>query len=321
MSAHRAPRVAIVGVRRVRQGLGQFFAKHLVAHGAVVPAFLASRPGSIDEGRATLRRVGVEARGYTDLDALLAADPVDALVIASPHETHLAWLEAAIGRGLHVLCEKPLVWDVDLPANEAMRFAELADARSLVLAENCPWPYVLATFDALHPQARRDGVRSFEMELAPLSSEPRAMLIDAVSHPLSVLQEFIPFAEARIRALEWRTVEAGRVELSFLFGVEGPREPIRCDVRLRTVREQPRPLALVLNGLRADRHVRIEDYALSLTADGRQVPLPDPMAALVGDFVRAVQHGEPAAIRGLRTWRIYDRLRLLDQIVRHFPGA
>jgi len=320
MTTGRPPRVAIVGARRVRTGLGPFFAKHLVAHGAEVPAFIASRPETIDDGRASLRSVGADAEGFVDLDALLAKHPVDALVVATPHETHLRWLEAATYRGLHILCEKPLVWGGPVPANDAMRLLKLAEARKLVLFENCPWPYVLPAFDALHPAARQGGVRTFEMEMAPSSSEPGAMLVDTVSHPLSVLQEFIPIGEARIRAFEWLAAEEGRAELSFWFGIEQMPEPIRCVVRLRTVPDQPRPMALVINGFRADRRIRIDDYALSLTADGRDVPLPDPMAALVADFVRTVRHGEPTAVLARRTWRIYNRLRLLHQIVRHFTG-
>jgi predicted dehydrogenase len=320
VTTSRAPRVAIVGARRVRTGLGPFLAKHLVAAGAEVPAFVASSEETIEAGRAALRAVGVDARGYADIDRLTSAYPIDALVVASPHESHRRWIEAALERKLHVLCEKPFVWGDPVPANEAMRLVELAADRNLVVFENCPWPYALPAFDALHPTARRDGVRSFEMEMAP-SSTGAAMLVDALSHPLSVLQELVPDGEAAIRALAWPTIEERRIEMSFEFGVpKVMAKPIQCAVRLRTVPAQPRPMALVVNGFRTERQVRTDDYSFSLASEGREVPLPDPMAALVGEFVRAVRSGEPAEAAGRRTWRIYERLRLLHQIVRHFPG-
>jgi hypothetical protein len=313
----RAPRVAIVGARRVRTGLGPFFAKHLVAAGAEVPAFIASRKETIEEGRWALRNVGVDATGYVDLDALLDAHPVDALVIASPHATHRAWLDAAIARGLHVLCEKPLVWGGPSPADEVRHLLELVAARDLVLFENCPWPYALAAFDALHPGTWRDrAVKRFEMELAPSSSAPREMLVDAMSHPLSVLQEVA--SGAVIGPCSWPAAEEGRVEVAFPFGQwAGQLDAI---VRLRTVVEQPRPMAIVIDGRRAERRVRLDGYDLSFVDGNRSVPLPDPMAALVRDFVRTLHDGESEVTCEMRHVRIRRRAEILEQIVGSFPG-
>ena len=39
---------------------------------------------------------------------MLAAEEIDALDVASPRETHAAWVEAAAARGIDVLCQKPL---------------------------------------------------------------------------------------------------------------------------------------------------------------------------------------------------------------------
>ena len=320
MTTGRPPRVAIVGARRVRTGLGQFFAKHLVAHGAEVPAFIASRPETIDEGRASLRSVGVDAEGFVDLDALLDAHPtVDALVIATPHETHQRWLEAAIGKGLHVLCEKPLVWGRPHPAQDAETLMGMARHLKLVLFENCPWPYALPAFDALHPRARADAISTFEMEMAPASTSTRSMLVDTLSHPLSVLQELAPRGDAAIGSLRWEAVEAGRVELTFSFGQAATR--IAAAVRLRSVAGQPRPFGLVVNGFRADRRIRMDDYALSFVHGEREVPVADPMASLVKHFVDTVRQGEPPEAANVRMHRIAIRLRMLEQIVGSFPGA
>ncbi len=48
------------------------------------------------------------AKTYRDRDAMLAAEAIDALDVASPRETHAAWVEAAASRGIDVLCQKPL---------------------------------------------------------------------------------------------------------------------------------------------------------------------------------------------------------------------
>jgi predicted dehydrogenase len=49
-----------------------------------------------------------EARGYADVVELLDAARPDLLVIASPPSAHLGAIDAAVSRGVDVLCEKPL---------------------------------------------------------------------------------------------------------------------------------------------------------------------------------------------------------------------
>jgi D-apiose dehydrogenase len=48
------------------------------------------------------------ARIYAERDAMLAGETIHALDVASPRETHAAWVEAAASRGIDVLCQKPL---------------------------------------------------------------------------------------------------------------------------------------------------------------------------------------------------------------------
>jgi predicted dehydrogenase len=45
---------------------------------------------------------------FTDRDDMLSHEKIDALDIASPRETHAAWMEAAAAREIDVLCQKPL---------------------------------------------------------------------------------------------------------------------------------------------------------------------------------------------------------------------
>lgn len=53
-----------------------------------------------------------EAR-YETLEALLDGEPLDALAVATPHALHYEQVCTALDQGLHVLCEKPLVTDLD----------------------------------------------------------------------------------------------------------------------------------------------------------------------------------------------------------------
>jgi 1,5-anhydro-D-fructose reductase (1,5-anhydro-D-mannitol-forming) len=70
--------------------------------------------------------------GYTDLDAMLGADDLDAVYISTTNEKHFAQAMAAIAAGKHVLCEKPLAMSVA----DAVTMVRAAQDAGLVFATN-----------------------------------------------------------------------------------------------------------------------------------------------------------------------------------------
>lgn len=71
-----------------------------------------------------------------DVEELLAAD-LDAVVVTTPHDLHYSAAAAALDRGLHVLCEKPMTLD---PA-QAWDLARRADAAGVHLLVPYGWNY------------------------------------------------------------------------------------------------------------------------------------------------------------------------------------
>ena len=72
------------------------------------------------------------AQGYDDLDAMLAADDLDAVYISTTNEKHFPQAMAAIAAGKHVLCEKPLAMTVA----DAVAMVRAADAAGVVFGTN-----------------------------------------------------------------------------------------------------------------------------------------------------------------------------------------
>lgn len=68
---------------------------------------------------------------YETLDGLLAGETLDGVVIATPHTLHYDQIVQAMDHDLHVLCEKPLVTDLDR-ARDLHRRAEAADTVLMV---------------------------------------------------------------------------------------------------------------------------------------------------------------------------------------------
>ena len=65
-------------------------------------------------------------------------DAVDAVYIASPHQTHYEYAKKAIETGKHVLCEKPLTFSV----KEAEELYALAEEKNVILMEGIKTAYV-----------------------------------------------------------------------------------------------------------------------------------------------------------------------------------
>lgn len=65
---------------------------------------------------------------FTDYERMLDSVELDAVLIATPTQFHAPMVRAALERGLHVFCEKPLT----LSSRESLELGELAAERSLV---------------------------------------------------------------------------------------------------------------------------------------------------------------------------------------------
>lgn len=292
----RPLRVGIIGARRRVQGLGPFVARDLVAAGADVPSFLVTSEASAALAREALREhAGIAPRGYTDLETMLGGEPLDALAILSPAETHGRYLEAAAEAGLHVLCEKPFVWGGADPVGRAEAILESFAARRLLVWENCQWPCTLEGFEALHPGALAAPPKRFEMELEPVR-RGLASLGDALPHPLSLLQHLVPGEHAALEDVRFSTRDPAADALSVRFRYR--TESRHCDVSVHLTRGEkpPRRAAYALDGRRARRVVAAPDYRLSFVDADRSVSIADPLTLLVAEFVAALEDVTKGAI-------------------------
>lgn len=97
----------------------------LTSHpGAAVVAVCGRDPGRAE---ALAAKYGV-ARAYTSYEAMLDQAGLDAVVVATPDDLHAPMALAALERGLHVLCEKPLARS----AAEARLMYEAAERAGVV---------------------------------------------------------------------------------------------------------------------------------------------------------------------------------------------
>jgi predicted dehydrogenase len=116
-SAGRLPGLAFVGLG----WWGNELAKAVERSGAARVTACFARTEDTREAFAAAHRC-VAAR---DFDELLDDDEIDALVLATPHSTHLPMIRAAAAAGTHVFVEKPLTVSF-AEADEAVTVARAA---------------------------------------------------------------------------------------------------------------------------------------------------------------------------------------------------
>jgi hypothetical protein len=293
-------------------------ARDLTAAGAEVAGFLVSCAESVpDAAQAIEQAAGIRPRGYFRLEEMLASERLDAVAILSPSATHEAYLTAAAEHGLHVLCEKPLIWGGSgLLARARARVAQLS-SRGLLLAENCQWPYTLEAFERLHPGLRRPP-RSFRMRLSP-TGRGVDRIADSLHHPLSLLPVLLP-GPAQLRDLTFPRISERREDLGLRFRYCVAGVELDAEVALRPVDGVPRPASLEIDGLLADRRIQAPGYAQIFTDGSRSVPVHDPLTARLRAFVRELDGvlagspiPDPAAI--------LERMQMLELVVESYQRA
>ncbi|MFC6666248.1 Gfo/Idh/MocA family protein [Deinococcus radiopugnans] len=97
-------------------GAGAISQRHFEGYshaGAIVTAFAEPHDGTRHR-----RETEWNARGYADFTKLLEEGEVQAVSICTPNAFHAPAALAALSRGIHVLCEKPL--SLDLAACDEM---------------------------------------------------------------------------------------------------------------------------------------------------------------------------------------------------------
>jgi D-apiose dehydrogenase len=199
------PTSRVAPIRVALAGAGMISWYHLVAWRALGPRVRVVAVCDPDPGRAGAR---AEAFGipavYRDAAAMLDTEALDALDVASPRETHAAWVEAAAARGIDVLCQKPLT--PTLAESETL-VRRVEGRMRLMVHENWrfrPWyrelerwiaagelgDLALATLSAISSGLLPDAAgRRPALERQPfMAHEQRLMIAESLIHQLDVVR-------------------------------------------------------------------------------------------------------------------------------------
>jgi len=125
-------RVGVVGTSWFAETL------HLAALGSHPGASVTAICGRNRERAAEVATDHNIPHVFTDYREMFASGLLDAVVVVSPDSTHYPATMAALGAGLHVMCEKPLA----LSADQAREMYDTAKAAGLITLVGFTWRWV-----------------------------------------------------------------------------------------------------------------------------------------------------------------------------------
>lgn len=288
--------VAIVGPGRSKQGTGPFIARTFKQLGCDVQAIVSSSLDSAKKAAQDLKNeYAIDCIAYENLETLLNNHSIDVVTISSPVGSHHQHLKTAIQADCHVFCEKPLWWssseiisasDVRKITKDTIELVNSCSANKL-LQLNTQWPHTLPTYYDLYPQLKsRQTIESFSMWLSP-QSQGSTMIIDAVPHLLSMLYSLV--GNGKINNIESNYHETNddqdlQIDFDYLYALGDTR----VSILLTSSNTFPKPAAYAINGQRADRHVELPNYLISLRSAEHQLPIEDPLVCSIKNFISTI---------------------------------
>lgn len=306
-------RVSIIGARRTRNGIGEYIAKYFHQQKARVISVLGTTEETSQLAAAALEKYGIHAVPYRDFDQMVERENPDVIVIASPPITHLEYLTKSLRKGLHIFCEKPLLWPIEgEPERLVGEMLNSAKEKGLTVAMNTQLPFALEEYEALCGPIELEKSNRFFIRLSPTLSG-KEMIPDSVPHALSLL--YSQFGTGRISNLEYERRDRHDMDIRFTYlGREKG-----CEVQIKLVRKEqpPRDLRFGFNNRIVERKLDLSDYTMSFEYGTTQIRVRDPLQKAVASFLEAVEkRGEP--FMGYR--HIVNNMSLLKTIYEGCEG-
>ena len=277
-------KVALVGARRTRNGIGHYIANYFHRNGSQVVSLLGTSDETAASASTTLEEFGITALPYTDFEEMIADQCPNAVVIASPSTTHCGYLFKALEAGMHIFCEKPFIVDESGVVNKVLDdIFRLAGDQSLTVAMNSQWPFSLPYYDELCGTLESPTIEHFYMGSSPPFAG-KEMILESVPHALSLL-----YCKCGPGTLTNISVESKQEQLEIRFEYQAGNSLCTSYLNLTQQLFPPRNFSFGFNERIVNRSVDLENYEIYFNHSQRTVKVVDPLDLSVQDFIAAVR--------------------------------
>ncbi len=263
-------RIAILGA----SGIGKYHVREFLNAGCEITSILGFSEDSSRQTAAELKKLySVITKPYCELNKLLMGEKIQAVSICTPLKTHYDFTKKCLEANLHVLCEKPLIGDLPVVLR-TKNLLEIATQRNLVLSVNTQWTSLLPFLPTISP------IKSFEMNMQP-GVKGRGMLLDHLSHPLSILISLCGY-NGNIRRIEFPRISEEKTTVTFLYGCKDEGIFVKCNFSFKE--QRPREISFKINNVHFKRLIG-ENYSQKFLFNDQELVITDPFKLSIRKFI------------------------------------
>ena len=277
-------KLAIIGARRNRNGIGEYIGKYFHKNGAPITSVLGTAEKTAQHASSALRKYGIHSTPYSDFYEMVEREKPDTAVIASPSPTHHEYLVKCIDLGLNIFCEKPFIWhETGDIRGITQNILERANQRNLTVAMNSQWPFSVRYYEEICGPIDSRRTNKFFISTSPISLG-KDMIPESVPHALSML--YSVFGDGEIVGLLFQFhQEKMVVKFRYQSGTND------CDVLISLVRkiQQPRDFCFGFNDRIVHRILDLVNYDIYFGYEDKKIKIIDPLELSVRDFIEAVR--------------------------------
>ncbi len=258
------------------------------------------------------------AAGHTDVDVLLGDPELDAIIVATPADTHFEIASAALEAGKHVFVEKPLARS----SQDAEKLAALSVDTGRVLM--CGHTFIYSPPVRTVKRVIDSGelgelyfISSSRVNLGPYRSDV-SVLWDLAPHDLSILLHWLERSPVSVSAVGRDVISPGtqdvafvdlvyddgllaNLELSWLAPSKLRRTVVVGSEKMVVYEDgSPEPVRIYDSGIEYRDPKTFGEYQLSYRSGdifSPRVESTEPIVAELGDFFDAIRTGAAPASR------------------------
>jgi hypothetical protein len=277
-------KVALVGARRTRNGIGHFIGNYFHRNGSQVVSLLGTSAETAASASSTLDEFGIKALPFTDFEEMIADQCPDAVAIASPSATHCGYLFKSLEAGMHVFCEKPFIVDESGGVNKVLHdIFQLAGDKNLTVAMNSQWPFSFPYYEELCGTIESPEIERFYLRSSPPFTG-KEMILESVPHALSLL-----YCKCGPGTIKNIAVTSGQEQMEIRFAYQAENSLCNSYLNLTQQLFPPRNFSFGFNERMVTRSLDLENYDIYFKHMQRTIKIPDPLNLSVQNFITAVR--------------------------------
>ncbi|MBI2057050.1 Gfo/Idh/MocA family oxidoreductase [Candidatus Pacearchaeota archaeon] len=296
-------KVAILGAGNI----GKFHVREFKNAGCDVVAILGSSEKSVKKAAGDIYKMfHVEVKQYHNLTRLLKNEKIDAVSICTPPELHSKQIKRCLEYGLHILCEKPFVFDSKYENYKtAQDLLKISKEKKKVLTVNTQWPSVL---DKLNLKDKK--INSFTMYMEPPGFGETEIISEAVPHMNSMLIRLVNRGEAaNFRFYKYEE------DIKIKFNYKNKNNVCKVIYHIKPKQERPRKINFSINDKKYRREI-IGDNRHFIVSKNMKLEIEDPLKVSIRKFVGAIGGGEPL----ISETELLENIKLQDIILEKFSS-